>query len=50
MNSRFVRNSYHNSLVYQGLKVLGRAVESEVPSSDSDSGQFQLSGSDLQLY
>jgi len=27
-----------------------RAVESEVPSSDSDSGKSRLSDSDLQLY
>jgi len=27
-----------------------RAVESEVPSSDSDSGPLRLSDSDLQLY
>jgi len=34
------------------LRVTVRAVESEVPSSDSDSGQFRLSdsNSDLQLY
>jgi len=48
-------HSAERRLIKQTIQnVAHRAVESEVPSSDSDSWQFRLSGSDsnsdLQLY
>ena len=45
-NGRGFTDSAWRSEVIRNLKLVNRAVESEVPSSDSDSWQFRLTDSD----